>query len=178
MRSIGTVRDEFPEGENVERHNLVSIILNGSENWAVALTGTANWYYYCTISSIAIISNSTVTNTICSHYPYGAVGNSNTNQGIYIVKDTKMVRIRWGTEDTVENFKTWLSTHNTEVIYQLATPVDLPCTEEQISILENLPKSYNEQTNIYSLDVTPAYIEAKGLYDIKNLVARVEALEQ
>ena len=63
----------------------------------------------------------------------------------------------------VTAFKTWLSTHNTEVIYQLATPVDLPCTSEQIAILENLPKSYNEQTNIYSLDVTPAYIEAKAL---------------
>ena len=63
----------------------------------------------------------------------------------------------------ITGFKTWLSTHNTEIIYPLDTPVDLPCTSEQIAILENLPKSYNEQTNIYSLDVTPAYIEAKAL---------------
>lgn len=46
--------------------------------------------------------------------------------------------------------------------YVLENPTDLPCTSEQIAILENLPKSYNEQTNIYSLDVTPAYIEAQA----------------
>ena len=35
MRSIGTVRDEFIKvnGEWKERHNIASIILNGTEDW-------------------------------------------------------------------------------------------------------------------------------------------------
>ncbi len=53
----------------------------------------------------------------------------------------------------------------------------LPCTKEQIAILEKLPETYSGQTNIYSLDETPAYIEASGIYDTKDLVTRVEVLE-
>ena len=54
-------------------------------------------------------------------------------------------------QDTLENFKTWLSTHNTEVYYPLATPTTTEITDSTlISQLEALngAKSYNPQTNI------------------------------
>lgn len=47
--------------------------------------------------------------------------------------------------------------------YVADTPTDLTCTSEQVECLENLLKSYNEETNIYSLDVTPAYFDASAL---------------
>jgi hypothetical protein len=61
--------------------------------------------------------------------------------------------------DNLEDFKTWLSTHNVEVQAKLATPLDLPCTEEQIDILENLPITYEGQTNVYSTDEVEPYLK-------------------
>ena len=51
----------------------------------------------------------------------------------------------------VNSFKTWLTTHNTKVVYKLATPTTTPITDatliEQLNALYNA-KSYNGQTNI------------------------------
>ncbi len=163
MRSIGDVRDEFIKvnGEWKERHNIKSKIANENNNWVVHLNGTNSFE----LNNFIEVNYATNVIQIISNYFKGikqddrVIGGNNT---IYPISNTKFV-IRNTSFASLEDFKTWLSTHNLEVICELATPVDLPCTSEQIAILENLPKSYNEQTNIYSLDVTPAYIEAKAL---------------
>lgn len=50
---------------------------------------------------------------------------------------------------TVEQLKTWLSTHNTDVYYILATPITTEITDTTlINQLESIKLSYNEQTNI------------------------------
>ncbi len=162
MRSVGTVRDEFIQvnGEWKERHNFESKIANENNDWAVHPNGTNSFE----LNNFIEVNFATNVIQIISNYFKGikfddrVIGGNNT---IYPISNTKFV-IRNTSFASLEDFKTWLTTHNTEVIYQLATPVDLPCTEEQIEILENLPKSYNEQTNIYSIDVTPAYIEVQA----------------
>ena len=46
----------------------------------------------------------------------------------------------------------------------------LPCTEEQIQQLENIPSTYKDFTIIQSQDETPAYLEVSGIYDLNNLI--------
>ena len=76
--------------------------------------------------------------------------------GIYI-------RIKSTTVSNLEDFKNWLSTHNTEVLYELATPV----TEElgDITILElldgenNISNSENANMKIEYVNYTPEIFE-------------------
>lgn len=163
MRSIGTVRDEFIKVNGVwkERHNIGRVLCVGAETEQYTREKYEDLYIRFTMVQNNMLNTPANTRQIVvsNYFKFASSGSDigsifRFNNNIYMYPDKTTI-------NTVEQFKTWLSTHNTEVIYQLATPVDLPCTEEQISILENLPKSYNEQTNIYSLDVTPAYIEVQ-----------------
>jgi len=122
--------------------NIGKVVLNGTENWAINRNGTANWYYYANISSITIITDSTSSNTLCDHYTWGSVGVSNTNTGYYIVKNGGQVRIRYGAEDTVANYKTWLGNNNVTLYYQLANPT------YEIIDNENLIQQLNNIQNI------------------------------
>lgn len=83
---------------------------------------------------------------------------------------------------SLENFKTWLSTHNTTVYYVLATPTDTEITDTTlISQLEAISNalSYEEQTNISSNTIALFNVEA---YQSTKLVleerdAKYESLE-
>jgi hypothetical protein len=62
-------------------------------------------------------------------------------------------------ENSVNGFKTWLSTHNTEVYYVLATPTYTEITDSTlISQLEAIKLSYNEQTNISQTNTDKPFI--------------------
>ena len=117
----------------VDRH-ISSVVLNGSENWKIANSGTNNYYYYLSIGLGIMISGS----FISTHYIKTSIDNSSTSEGMGTT--TGQIRIRYGKEMTLDNFKTWLSTHNTQVDYELATSV----TEEysEIEMLKTL-KGYN-----------------------------------
>lgn len=173
FRSIGDVRDEFIKvnGEWKERHNIGSAILDGTQG-TFSKPSTNRFNIDNAITDYMHKNNETTYvsnlyecynqkynnadfNTLVSNVNYGLNFSSGAGASNIRIKDTRY--------DNIDDFKTWLSNNNLKIIYELETPTDLPCTEEQIAILENLPKSYNEQTNIYSLDVTPAYIEAKAL---------------
>lgn len=118
------------EGQWYIHKEIGRVVLNGSESWQIKNSGTDNWMYYFN-ASLPIITDSTVNNSKCNYYPFGAVGNSNTNTGYYIVRNEEF-RIRWGTQDTVANFKTWLGTHNTEVYYVLNTPTNTLIEDEEL----------------------------------------------
>ena len=114
-----------------------SVVLNGSENWKISSTGTPNYFYSTTISPLHLAG----TEALTSHYEYKQIYSSNTNQGFYIsTATTSTIRIRYGEEQTVDEFKTWLSQNNVQVDYELATPI----TEEldEIEMLKTL-KGYN-----------------------------------
>jgi hypothetical protein len=62
-------------------------------------------------------------------------------------------------ENSVNGFKTWLSTHNTEVYYILATPTYTEITDSTlISQLEAIKYSYNNQTNISQTNTDKPFI--------------------
>lgn len=80
-----------------------------------------------------------------------AIGYRDSNFGIRI-------SILKSKADTFADFQTWLSTHNTEVLYPLETEVIEPFTQQQATTMLDIIKtgSYEGTTNIYTdEDVKP-----------------------
>ena len=149
---IGTYQDYFyKDNGNWYLHKEIGkVVLDGSENWYVAKTGTVNWYYELENINISIIRNSDASNTKCSHFQLVEISNNNTLQGLFIISNGR-TRIRTASEDTAPNFKTWLSNNNVSIYYVLATPTYTKITDttliNQLEAVYNA-KSYKDQTNI------------------------------
>ena len=144
---IGNYQDYFyKSGSKWYLHKEINKkVLNGSENWQLANSGTSNYYYYYNLGHTTIQSSSIAS----THYLYAFISNSNTEQGILVLADGN-IRIRYGTENTVANFKTWLATNNVSVYYPLATATDTEIIDT--TLISQLEAIYNaplyEQTNI------------------------------
>ena len=144
---IGNYQDYFyKSGSKWYLHKEIGkITLNGSENWQLANSGTSNYYYYYNLGHTTIQS-SLIAST---HYPYAFISNSSTEQGTLVLADGN-IRIRYGTEDTVANFKTWLASNNVTLYYVLATATDTEITDT--TLISQLEAIYNaplyEETNI------------------------------
>lgn len=166
MRSIGNARDGFVKIDGVwyEKHNIGQVVLNGSENWEV-YSGASN-IFFSNISSLPLPKNANL-NVFCNYY----TSTLSTNSAATFVSETTglnyaigthvtapIVRIKDIRYTTPSELSSWLSTHNTEVIYQLAEPIYLECTEEQITALEQA-RTYKPVTHISSADVVPAYLD-------------------
>ena len=177
MRSIGNVRDSFVKIDGVwyEKHNIGQVVLNGSEGEWVERGNTSENYIkfrnanalpYDIKGDLLLISDYFVTNIGANNASYSGnaiCGNSgNYAKWLHISIDNTIV-------NSVETFKTWLSTHNTEVIYQLAEPIYLECTEEQITALEKA-RTYKPVTHISSADVVPAYLEVTYVRDLETVI--------
>lgn len=128
-----------------------SFVLNGSEEWYSYLGGTGNGYVYQTPS----ITKTKIgySKSICSHFKnkvnawnIGSIGDYSDHPSLvnkYFVSDKK----------TLEEFKYWLSTHNIEVIYELAE-------EEIIELGEiEMPKTYQDENSISNSAETNMTIE-------------------
>lgn len=50
---------------------------------------------------------------------------------------------------------------------------DLPCTQAQIDILENLPRTYKTETNVNSEDEIEAYLKVAGLKDLNKMFSDI-----
>ena len=125
------------------------VVLDGTETgWQVNDTGTAQWSYRWTKYNDQITAGYGLSN----RYVYTAIGNTNTNQGFQILNASAnvQIRIRYGTEDTIQNFKSWLGTNNVEVYYVLATPTYTKIEGTLASQLEAVYRAKSEegQTNI------------------------------
>lgn len=180
MRSIGNVRDEFVKIDGVwyEKHVIGQVVLNGSESGWLERGNTSENYIkfrnanalpYDSKGDLLLISDYFVTNIGANNASYSGnaiCGNSgNYAKWLHISIDNTIV-------NSVETFKTWLSTHNTEVIYELAEPIYLECTEEQITALEAIEKArtYKKTTNVFSEDITPAYITITYVRDLESAI--------
>ena len=155
---IGDYADEFYKASESDttlesgkwylKKNVPKLIFNGNENWAISNSGTPNWYYSYINSNNIPVSNSTSSNAMCNMYPIGSIGNSNTEQGIILIASNGQIRIRYGTEDTIENFKAWLSNNNVEFYYQALKPQYILLNNTLQEQLETSLIGFDGQTNI------------------------------
>lgn len=146
LRSIGDTKDLLYIKNSmlyVER-KIGKVILNGSETWAIS-----NNCYYTYISSKRSIKSPSSIGLLSNYFKNSsasAPGNVPLNQ-MFEFYNPNIINKNVGfnydyCSGGVDNFKTWLSTHNTEVQYILATPVI-----EELGAIE-LPVSYNEINNV------------------------------
>lgn len=167
FRSIGDVRDGFvkkSDGKLYERHYIGEKILNGTENWEIYNT---HIYLYDDTFKASVESNDYVPNYKCNYFIPDSLFNANSYPNGKILQNVwgalaKHKGIAFNSQDTfsdVATLKTWLSTHNVVVQYELAEPLDLPCTETQIQQIENKPSTYKDFTYVVSQDETPAYLK-------------------
>ena len=146
--------------------NVGKVVLNGSENW----TTNNSWNY--TNTGIYILNqNPKTTEQVYSDrfffYRSAHVNDVNGEVGI-VWGNTLAFRISNTLVSDTNDFKTWLSTHNTTVLYQLAEPkiINLGTLPEPIKTFEgvnNIQLLANLDTEIevvYAQDVKK-YIDSK-----------------
>ena len=133
------------------------VVLNGSENWQ-------NWSVQITTDlSHYLLDNAFVYNKtsgtdirgICDNYVVKAYGDPlEVSLGLRQVGDTlnRIYVTTLASLNTLELFKNWLSTHNTTLYYQLATPTEIDLGEvETLSTFKgvnNVSLDTNIQTNM------------------------------
>lgn len=134
---IGDYQDYiYKDGEKwYVKNNTNKVILDGSEDesWGVQNTGTASFFYrYRQLADVGEVE----LQFYCNRATPTAISSNNTSEGAYIVTSSAATyhdfRVRYGTEMTVANWRTFLSTHNFILYYILATPTDTEITDETL----------------------------------------------
>ena len=138
---IGNYRDYiYKSGDDWYVHKYFSkISSNGSEDWGIVNSGTPNFYYNLGGLDLGITSNSQ--NLISNYGVPGLISNSNTVQGIILthLPGNDYIRVRYGSEMSVESWKTMLSNSNMYIYYRLAISNDTKITNDTlISQLNNV----------------------------------------
>lgn len=154
LRSLPNGVKDTIEADGIHRR-VGRLLLNGTENWTV----NSAWHY--TNTNLYILNTSiTSKEVLCNYFKYyklvysndinGEVGQVWTNYLAFRIDNT--------TATDLNTFKTWLSTHNTEVLYPLEEEVIEPFTQQQATTYLDIIKtgSYEDTTNIYTdEDVKP-----------------------
>ena len=122
------------------------VVLDGSENWGKDDNVDNNVdYFYIKIIGI---DNNNIDNVICDHF---TKANASTQgfwaTGVFVITINKTLTGITSSDtkgERITKFKTWLSTHNVEVLYELAEPktvnlgtVEMPHTYEGVSNITN-----------------------------------------
>lgn len=154
------------------------VVLDGSESWRKAQIGTTGKYYFTFVPSWG----QQTTNGKLLYCDYFVPSNTWSEQVVGMWLDTNMIIKTQGSLDNTEDltsFKTWLSTHNTEVYYALAEPetinlgtVEMPHTYEVISNVSNSENTdmeieYYSKNVEYNLAGTSSNVESI-MYFIAN----------
>lgn len=192
---IGKINDTYKDTLKVEYNeedgqyhlvlnaNIGKVVLDGSERWTTFNNLTPNYSYFATKKYDSIIgfntfieysthfsqTNSKITPYYITDKPVISGTDLNENFRIRILISSSVA-------NNIETFKTWLSTHNTEVYYVLANPYTI-----DLGVVD-MPLSYDEITNIFTdSDLLPK-INAKYyrnfITTISNLQVNEKALKQ
>lgn len=79
--------------------------------------------------------------------------------------------------DTADKLKEFLTENNVEFDYELAKPLYLDCTDEQIVVLDKIEQeahTYSEVTNIYTEDEVGAIIKSNTAVDLKSVINNIQ----
>lgn len=130
--------------------NVGKVVLNGSEEWLQDRELTNSFRYY-TAKIIHGFNNISLSN----YFVNKTIGiiNSVDEQGLTVVNNRQLAtRVNKSIATTVAEFKTWLTTHNVIVYYELATPTEIDLGEvETLSTfngINNVSLDANMQTNM------------------------------
>ena len=169
-----TVRDCFVkkgDGKLYERHYIARKIFDGTGDWTFSADqgGHSRFDFRIADAVLGSITNNPVqSNRFRTNFAV-------EDNSIFLSGVEPMISIICDEFRTLDGFKTMLAEKyaNGNPVYAdylRKTPLDLPCTEEQIQQIENKPSTYKDFTIIQSQDETPAYLEVSGIYDLNKLI--------
>lgn len=176
---IGDYQDYiYLDGDEWYMHKEIGkVVLDGSETYArTAFNNISGYHYYGTAvidqlikskETTALSDNFFVARNLKSYNDYlrpnftlpsGVSMSPCFSTASTLDSDTNYQALRFAMPDTlitdVNDFKTWLSTHNTTVYYALATPTDTKITDTtlvgQLEAIGSQAYSYDGQTNLTS----------------------------
>ena len=168
---IGDYQDYFykDSGKWYVHKDIGKVVLNGSETYYY--NSVINSMRYTAINDNLI--NEAIATVISNNFVgvsyYGRI--SITNPRIYFENNDLQIRSSGFTN--INDFKIWLSTHNTTVYYVLATPTTTQITDQLlVSQLDELQKamSYYDKTIITQTNADkPFIIDAIGIRDLQDI---------
>ena len=149
------------------------LVLNGSENWWQDRELTNTYRYY----TATILPNSIQNLAYCDNFKSVSTYTINNTDGEALCRINEgqiAIRLNKTRANTLNDFKSWLSTHNTTVYYILNTPTITEITDTTlIEQLDNLEKaySYDTQTNISQTNQDkPFIISYEAILSLRNVL--------
>ena len=125
------------------------VVFDGTENWSASVRDNISnfWIYNENIQNAKLKAHSKK----CNNFVYSSLIYSSAPINSLCENRTKpMFIFKTNVSNTIEEWITWLSTHNTTVEYELEEEVIVPYTSAQQEVYNQIKQalSYEEQTNI------------------------------
>lgn len=148
LSSIGNIKDELnidKDGNVSITQNIGEVVLDGSESSWTMRNVTDGYIFQLPVNNIKLLPSSASQGTLlCDYFPTSTPDNlwGMNESGITNLNDASYIRIRFKDNPytTLNDFKTWLSTHPTTVKYLLAEP-------QTINLGKITPLKLLEETN-------------------------------
>ena len=170
--------------DNWKLHSgLAKVVLDGSESWRLGNSGTVNWMYELTLQDIKLLADIGKSNL----YLLVNVLNSNTEQGFSIkinsTNNKNLLRVRYGTENTIENWKAQLTENNMIVYGCQETPTETDITDTtliaQLNAISDNLQTYKGETLVFTTgsDLAPNIQFDYMVNPFASIEARLDLLE-
>ena len=125
----------YKDGDDWKVHKATTTkIFSGadSEGWVINNSGTENFFYRCPRAATGTYGTPDNSRYLYCNYESGAqVTSSNTANGVFVLSGGD-VRLRYGTEMSLDNWKAKLAATNMVLTYALATPTDAIITDSTL----------------------------------------------
>lgn len=140
------------------------VVLNGSEIWSFLPKDNINRYYTNSVQDV-IDKNNRI--GLCNYFANNITSEYFIN-GTFTIAPSGALSFCYDSVMSLEQFKQWLSTHNTEVYYILAEPYTL-----DLGVV-NMPLSYYPITNVYNTCVGIPNMYVKYYRDFKKTITTMQ----
>lgn len=132
-------RATYRNGKWQWEKNIKKMVLNGTEAWKNATTGTVNHF-----RGQLYVAESKTRNALCDKFVCRTSEAHGEWNYVLLEKDSIYINIANVelSEATLNGFKTYLSSNNVTVYYALATPEYIDCTAEQSAVLDKLYNNF------------------------------------
>ena len=162
--STATEYEPYGTNEWYLKKNIGKVVLDGTEYWSIN-SSTENYTEFQAYNVLNPVSPSSYNFPISNYFSNTVYNRTVSNAGLLLIRVPASENIT-----TAENFKTWLSTHNTEVYYFLATPTYTQITgtlAEQLEYIRGKMLSQTGQTNISQVNNDLAFnISASAIEEL------------
>lgn len=163
MHAMGTVYSK----------DVSNIVVSGG-----AVSGVEGFYRYNVNLQIANRKGGSYIRILSNYFKYGD-SRWNNKEGICGWENGQSFSLGTYNKnyDTADKLKEFLTENNVEFDYELAEPLYLDCTKEQIEVLDKIEKeahTYLDTTNVYTEDEVGAIIKTNTNVDLKSIINNIQ----